>query len=351
MDRMVSQEMFNEMFHEEVPGEFSRAMAKHSEEVLKGIDCNVGITVEAVSCLLNKRDAMKRTMSCEEWEYQVRHWKAEAERQLTHPLKAQRHDKENRDFVSDLGLKDKDGSESCSTTFDKDGWETRTLVDSLDCPHEEQSHGTIETARSTWTSMEPAYSGQVNDGMKHGYGCYEAKEGKHQIKYEGEFEADLRHGIGVLEWKDGRTYKGQFQKGKFHGSGDMTWPDGRQYIGQYLNDRKHGLGTFLWGAGRRYEGHWEYGKRHGQGIYVHSDGKVSKGMWEYDRLIEHTSFQTEDVIQQPIENPQAYHLPLERIPMYNSPLERIPTYDSPRTKALTRRSETSEKSCYSAFAV
>lgn len=279
------------------------ALAEAAQDDLKANDCVSTMTFGSINCLEAKKEAMRRGMSCEEWEYELRHWKTEAERQVRDPMKQPKHRwKEDTIFTSVEVLKDKDGSESCSTMMDKDGWETRTIqssrtLESLDCGHDEESQATVDATRSTWSAKEtcPVYNGQMEDGKKHGYGCYEFVERGEHMQYEGEFEEDLRHGRGVLEWQDGRMYRGQFCKGKFHGSGEMKWPDGRQYVGEYFNDKKHGLGTFEWENAGRYDGYWKNGKRHGKGVYANGKGKVSQGIWANDKFVRlETQFQAED---------------------------------------------------------
>jgi hypothetical protein len=299
--------------------EFPKLPEVQESKALREIDCNAGIirpVVGNLSCLMIKEDAIRRGMSLEEWEHQVRHWNHEAENMVINPLKA-------KPYGSDGGkenLEDKD-LESCSTAIDKDGWETRTLRSSptLD------SLQTVDTTRSLWSDMDmgPVYIGQMKDGVKHGYGCHEFLPGPKevQVSYEGEFEDGQRHGRGVLEWKDGRIYRGQFHQGRLHGSGEMKWPDGSFYVGEYVKDKKHGIGTFSWGGGRHYEGYWKDGKRHGKGVYSNGSGKVSQGTWAEDRFIKlELQLKAEDVIQ-PIE-------PERSLPSPNEAMPRIPTTDS-----------------------
>jgi hypothetical protein len=107
------------------------------------------------------------------------------------------------------------------------------------------------------------YSGQFNDGQRHGVGVYtHATSYRNQwLRYEGQFWRNQRHGYGVYHRANGR-YVGAMQDG---------------YI--------HGAGVFYYSNGERYEGEWRQGMRHGYGVQWDAQGRaLSTGVWSNDRL-------------------------------------------------------------------
>ncbi len=60
--------------------------------------------------------------------------------------------------------------------------------------------------------------------------------------YSGEFKNGLFHGKGRLEFKDGNVYEGQFENNKMHGYGKIFFKDGSIYQGNFINNLRDGTG-------------------------------------------------------------------------------------------------------------
>lgn len=90
------------------------------------------------------------------------------------------------------------------------------------------------------------YTGQLKDGLPHGYGTakyYEDdKDGRES--YEGFFMNGNREGKGKLIYRDGSTYEGDFVNNKFEGRGQFTETNGSFYNGEYLNNQPNGRGRY-----------------------------------------------------------------------------------------------------------
>ncbi|CAJ1329539.1 unnamed protein product [Effrenium voratum] len=121
-----------------------------------------------------------------------------------------------------------------------------------------------------------SYSGQYQDGLKHGKGTFIWVDGS---KYMGYFEMNDIHGEGTYIWADGRKYTGQWRSNRMEGKGAFLWPDGRSYTGEYLHDLKHGFGHFKWPDNREYVGEWRNGKQHGTGKYTEANGVSGECQW------------------------------------------------------------------------
>ena len=132
------------------------------------------------------------------------------------------------------------------------------------------------TGRKIWDKSEKGnmvtyYTGEFSDGLKHGKGYYQFKEGTY---YDGQFVKDARCGRGIMVWtqKDGRIqpakYEGKWENNMRNGLGVMTYGDGKVYNGMWLNDKRHGKGKLKDKDGKViHEGEWNNGK----------PGKASKG--------------------------------------------------------------------------
>ena len=60
--------------------------------------------------------------------------------------------------------------------------------------------------------------------------------------YSGDFKDGLYHGKGRLEFKDGSVYEGQFENNKMHGYGKIFYKDGSIYQGNFKNNLRDGTG-------------------------------------------------------------------------------------------------------------
>ena len=169
------------------------------------------------------------------------------------------------------------------------------------------------------------YSGELWNGMKHGFGVHYNLEGG--ITYEGYWVCDKPHGEGRLttpdiiftgqfkygekdglgtliingftlyegEWKEGRmtkgkryredgaTYYGQVLPSSLeHGYGVVTWENNDKYEGFWREGRPHGYGRFIVGASKTvlYSGQLEDGERSGTGVSTEENGERYEGEWQ-----------------------------------------------------------------------
>ena len=60
--------------------------------------------------------------------------------------------------------------------------------------------------------------------------------------YSGDYKNGLYHGKGRLEFKDGSVYEGQFEKNSMHGYGKIFFKDGSIYQGNFKNNLRDGTG-------------------------------------------------------------------------------------------------------------
>ena len=60
--------------------------------------------------------------------------------------------------------------------------------------------------------------------------------------YSGDYKNGLCHGKGRLEFKDGSVYEGQFVNNKMHGYGKIFFKDGSIYQGNFKNNLRDGTG-------------------------------------------------------------------------------------------------------------
>ena len=82
--------------------------------------------------------------------------------------------------------------------------------------------------------------------------------------------------FGFQLYESGNSYSGEFQNGKRHGAGVYFYPSGRRYIGYWDNhDQKSGI--YIWDTGQVYIGSYVDHKRTGKGVYIHEDRRVYVG--------------------------------------------------------------------------
>ena len=134
------------------------------------------------------------------------------------------------------------------------------------------------------------YTGEFEDGNRHGYGHYSFKNGD---TYTGEWKNNERHGYGVFHYngseKGYKSYAGEWKKNNRSGMGIMTYKnettiakfgvwENNKYLYKYKDvgclkgDCYNGEGVYVWEDGSRYEGNFENGKRSGNGTYYYSGG-------------------------------------------------------------------------------
>lgn len=184
------------------------------------------------------------------------------------------------------------------------------------------------------------YSGEVEDGIKHGHGIYTFADGSKRVgkwkddviwegieywadgseagrfkkgehfptatciterseellnggqkvihrcrngKYVGKVQNGQRSGHGTFTFNDGNEYIGEWKNGKKHGRGTFTWAEGTEYVGEYKNGKKHGTGRYTWAGGAQYVGAYEDDKKHGHGTYTWAGGTKYVGQWKNNR--------------------------------------------------------------------
>lgn len=146
-----------------------------------------------------------------------------------------------------------------------------------------------------------SYLGEVKDGLPHGVGKAEYKNGN---IYEGNFQNGQRTGQGklMLISRDGtKTYdiiEGEFLNGKIVKGkatfvrGDRMLYYGIEYEGEFKNDVPHGKGkkTYVKDlhavTGKYYEGEFKEGKEHGNGLLTVVNGDIYKVKFNDGKLID-----------------------------------------------------------------
>lgn len=126
-----------------------------------------------------------------------------------------------------------------------------------------------DTKHVTKKEMDAALAQTMKDG-------YSMTENDGNL-YWGQLEDGLKTGYGVFRWKDGNCYLGEFRNGSFHGFGIMEWKSGERYIGDYLDGKRTGNGCMLWNDETFYVGGYESGERSGRGILHHNNGDIQIG--------------------------------------------------------------------------
>ena len=129
-------------------------------------------------------------------------------------------------------------------------------------------------------SPSEGYSGNLENGLPHGFGTWKNSNG---VSYTGYFYEGLRHGRGIWAHPDGIKYAGEWQQGIYHGRGTLILPSGARYDGQWFEGKKHGPGIYRWPDGRIYIGFWVNDRFNGYGLYTNADGFTYKGEWLDDR--------------------------------------------------------------------
>ncbi|MCF0106000.1 MAG: hypothetical protein HUJ53_04510, partial [Holdemanella sp.] len=101
------------------------------------------------------------------------------------------------------------------------------------------------------------YEGQLVNGMRHGYGRMEFRDGS---IYEGKFEKDYFQGYGIYRFADGSIYDGFFKNGNMHGKGKLYYAKGSYYEGDFVDNMREGMGVYKGYDGTSYEGDFKKDK-------------------------------------------------------------------------------------------
>lgn len=91
--------------------------------------------------------------------------------------------------------------------------------------------------------------------------------------------------LGPFELENEAIYYGQWKNGLRHGKGRQQWKDGSIYEGYWRNNMASGIGRLIHADGDVYEGGWLDDKAHGKGTYTHLDGAMYDGDWVEDRQV------------------------------------------------------------------
>jgi hypothetical protein len=117
-----------------------------------------------------------------------------------------------------------------------------------------------------------SYTGQIQNGQRHGYGVLKWKNGR---SYSGKFQNDEREGLGKLVDQSGNYYEGSFKNDTPTGLGMWKQTDGTVYTGYFYKGIKDGFGVQTWPDGQRYDGEWKWGEKDGYGTYFYSKNDSS----------------------------------------------------------------------------
>ena len=135
---------------------------------------------------------------------------------------------------------------------------TLTAVESVESSY----HGVV-LGPLLYHQSGDTYTGQLKDGIRHGYGELVTKSGAF---YQGFWRGDRFQGKGRLIDKKGNLYEGEFRKGVFHGRGRfIDVAEQTTYIGDFKNHLKSGNGLQLEKSGDMYEGGWRKNMKSGTG--------------------------------------------------------------------------------------
>lgn len=171
------------------------------------------------------------------------------------------------------------------------------------------------------------YSGEWQDGRRHGmgfsvfgdathygrytdepngYGALIITNPEHQIAgiegaciYVGDFVGGTPQGVGTLYDRNGTLlYYGNFTKGHPSATYPTTanyahyrWaheslPGGDTYEGESNGGIREGFGIYRWADGSVWFGEWEGGVRSGEGLYINANGAMMAGIWAGGELQE-----------------------------------------------------------------
>ncbi|PRP78011.1 cyclin-G-associated kinase [Planoprotostelium fungivorum] len=138
------------------------------------------------------------------------------------------------------------------------------------------SLSSLQQEGTTFTQDELGrYSGQMNNGKKHGLGKLTWTAGDW---YDGEWFQDMKQGKGTMSWSNGDVYTGGWIEDYRHGDECMTkYANGGIYEGPFHDDLRAGRGKFIW------PGLWETGGRTGPGVLITAEGRREEQFWSEGR--------------------------------------------------------------------
>lgn len=128
------------------------------------------------------------------------------------------------------------------------------------------------------------YQGGMADGLFHGEGRYESRDGD---LYVGEFAAgEPVSGRHVTEQGH---YSGHFRDWVYHGDGQLLMPDGSSYTGSF-HAGELVLGEYAGADGSRYQGEFQYWQYHGEGALTQADGSRVEGRFAWGQPVDEVVF-------------------------------------------------------------
>jgi hypothetical protein len=96
---------------------------------------------------------------------------------------------------------------------------------------------------------------------------YNEDDDEGRQRYTGQLQDGKRHGLGVLEWSDGCKYSGDWRDDRSCGHGVEQYSGHSCYAGEFFEDLRHGYGQFDIAPGLSYCGQFEDGELHGM-LYI-----------------------------------------------------------------------------------
>ena len=189
--------------------------------------------------------------------------------------------------------------------------------------HEGLPHGKGEMVRhlsgNEENLVEWKYSGNWDNGKKHGQGKITFEYMSDFESYDGEWKNNVKHGKGkqvinseygettyIGTWNDDKlsgyveemiiandqmtgkvqnfSFKGQYSDDSRNGQGTEISDEGT-YSGNFKNGLRNGIGKMIYKNGNIYEGDWNKGLKEGKGKLTNKNGTVKVGNFTADELL------------------------------------------------------------------
>jgi hypothetical protein len=134
------------------------------------------------------------------------------------------------------------------------------------------------------------FTGYLNeDGKPHIIGEYIALSGpKKDECYFGELNQGLRHGYGKHVTANNDKYTGMFKENERSGYGEIVYSNGDVLQCQFVEGQKHGIGVLCHANGTVRIDEWVKGVRHGPSVFICGDGKQILEVYDMGRLASST---------------------------------------------------------------
>lgn len=139
----------------------------------------------------------------------------------------------------------------------------------------------VHSYRNGWhtrTYANGVYSGEFQDGDRHGVGTFRYANGE---EYRGSWSCGEKTGQGKYLYANGDFYDGEWRRDERSGQGKYAYANGDVYDGEWSHDEKSGQGKYVYAGGDvYYDGEWNHDKESGQGKYVYTDGDWYEGEFQ-----------------------------------------------------------------------